>query len=144
MQGGARSSCRLSRSGVGDGDQICIDDRADADEFRWVGHERVEEPPDTGTEDRQRRLAVLLTLPEVDYQSAARLQVDDDGPDVTRLGAVGFLELFQAAGRSGQLFGVERVHSHYGIHCVNFLVVGTSEGLVQCRRPDAAPVSTHT
>jgi hypothetical protein len=41
---------------------------------------------------------VILTLPEIDHQTATRLQVDNDGADVTGLIPVDPVELFQRWG----------------------------------------------
>lgn len=95
---GLRSRARV-------GGQICRDHGADADEFRGVGKELIDEPPDFGLQDRQRRSAVLLALPEVEHQAVGCLQVDDDGPDVTGLNPVELVERSSLSPAAASLLG---------------------------------------
>ena len=69
-----------------------------------MGHERFEKPADLGPDDRQRRRAVLLALPEIEREAATCLQVDNDGADVAGLSPVDLVELFQR-GEAANLTG---------------------------------------
>src|SRR6266540_354451 len=96
-----------------------LDDLPSANQLRRLRHQRLQQPPDSGADDGQRRGRLLLGPPKVENRVASLTQVDHEAAEESRLLGVDPVELSDITGRRGPLRVVPGVDPHHCVHRLN-------------------------